>query len=35
MDRDALWRLFFRTGNTVFYVLYKELEREKNAEKTA
>ena len=33
MNKDALWTLFWRTGNAVFYALYKSLE--KTEEKTA
>jgi len=35
MDREALWRLFWATGNAVFYAAYKELETETSEVKKA
>ncbi len=31
MDCEIFWRLFWETGNLVFYSLYKELEEERAA----
>lgn len=35
MTSDSAWKLFAETGNIMYYLLYKKLEKEKTEEKTA
>ena len=35
MTADNMWRLFFETGNILFYLLYKQCLDEENTAKTA
>lgn len=34
MESEAFWKLFWQTGSTVFYAIYKELEEQKTGEES-
>ncbi len=35
MEKETLWRLFWQTGNALFYAMYKELESREKLDGTA
>ena len=35
MSTDGMWELFMKTGDVLFYLLYKELSHQQEGERTA
>ena len=35
MNSESMWKLFYETGNVIFYLMYCRLLKEENEDKTA